>query len=961
MSRLEFWAEEDLPAYAATVEELFASYLSGLQDTDLMLPIARRWQRDGASNPGLVEWLSRWLQLVYPCERSEDTAEEAAVRARYPRTNRHPQLRLTYAAISAISLRPERTMLPALAHCVASARLCEVTPIINGKPHPNWLKSPYENLGILLRWGFTETVIPELAELATSSTDDLREGYVTLAELTCQVKLPQALHRTAEQSRWTFKPDTPERALTTLRNWLAKPASERDPHAPRLWHLDLFAVYECVELKPTETSELIGHLATTLAAAVKSAEAAAAHDIDAMWNALFPWVARFASCEAISSLAADYWGFVIHCDNPAGAAISAPLVPLPADQIDQLAALVETRIATRIGRANFDSVVTRACKIVFLSGTEVQIIRWLELGIHTPCGLGAEAWEILPVPRMLEKIATPRLAEMVWARFEKETTALDAGVGNRASIYWLKIYVYCVTGDEVVATYALDQLRTLPTEHPWVISFIRIVVRSRASRLLDAVLEQPELRRHLASDNAAHNFSWFLRVRSAWCPRLGFAEMLETLHPNVVAILVGLLPDEEQVKYARYLAKIALCKIAVSAAQQDPLFRHNWIVDESGGVIGWSLDEASGGSGTFHYPQSSVWGVDRNESGFFTAIKERADGASRESQLEGRERRLNAAIYAQNTRLENIERRHLAFFRANDTLNTWARKYSAEFTRYCQEFFAAWENTPVFECHFEISAFSEALLKAWSMVDLDAACRRRASGVGRISYGSGTRVWVHDVIPSDRFQLLSEPIGDMNGAQQWRLKALEECETDRDILQCVQAAMLGGSINWIRSSARHHYGKSPFAKERALAVTLLAFAGESEDDCLLSEWVESDESRWVRDHADWARRVQRQIRTAEARWAEIRELAERPDACVEIIATKLAVLKPVLPPTALAWPHVSSPVPQVAALLHAFRYNWESAGGAKGERELCQRKPHEFCRGERVNDVTKRMAPWWQL
>lgn len=310
---------------------------------------------------------------------------------------------------------------------------------------------------------------------------------------------------------------------------------------------------------------------------------------------------------------------------------------------------------------------------------------------------------------------------------------------------------------------------------------------------------------------------------------------------------------------------------------------------------------------------------------------------------------------------EKIDRRHLTFFCANSTLATWARLHSAEFVSYGEAFFAVWEKTSCFEHHFEMAGFSEALLGAWSRVDLDEACRRRERGAGRGSYGSGTQVWVEGVIPSDRFQLLDESVGNENSARLWRMKVLEGAETDREILQCVQAAMLRGSINWIRDIARTHYGTSSLAKERALAVTLLAFAGEAEDDQLLSQWIESDAFRWVRGHAEWAQRVRRQVRTAETRWGELRELAEQPDDRLEIVANKLTALSPILPPTALAWPKVISPVPRVAALLRAFWYNWQNGGGAKGERELCQRKPHEFCRGERVNDVTKRMSPWWRL
>lgn len=48
------------------VEWLFCNYLSDLQDTELILPLAQRWKERGASDASMTGLLHRWLHLVFP-------------------------------------------------------------------------------------------------------------------------------------------------------------------------------------------------------------------------------------------------------------------------------------------------------------------------------------------------------------------------------------------------------------------------------------------------------------------------------------------------------------------------------------------------------------------------------------------------------------------------------------------------------------------------------------------------------------------------------------------------------------------------------------------------------------------------------------------------------------------------------------------------------------------------------
>lgn len=952
-SRLGFWAEEDLDAYAAMTEWMFARYLSGTQDTELMLPLVRRWQSQGMEDARLTKWLIRWLRFVYPKKNDDDTEQQAIDRTRYPCVDHHEQLRLSFAVISMVSLRPEIGMLPELAWCAASARLCVVNEDHNGKMHTLHLKTPYENLGLLFRWSYTEMVVPKLAELAQpSDEEELQEGFKTLAECLRLSDLPAVLYREKPKQAWTFQEDTPQDILLKLREWLRDRSDPKKSHWPDVFRFKLFAAYLSVDLSEEETTQLVVLIESALSQAEN--EPAAEQRLHDMWTELFPWIARFATPAQTALLARGYWRFVLKCTNPGGAGIFGPTIPITKEECESLAELTESRAVIREMMFKQRCCYTDLYKTVLLTNDEPTIVRWLEVGLTAPPEMRAEAWQILPVAHMLERVATPRLAEMVWTRFEAARQTSETIPRDRGSLYWLEIYAYCVWGDERVARRFLLWLQELPVGHPWASSIIWVIARSGVSAVLDEALRTPEIYRHFAEWRAAHAFTWFLRAPRDWRPNLSYAEMLKTLPPEMVAYLIGWFSEADQLEYARGVAEAVYRKIAHTVGKVDPDFHYQWHIDDNGNQEGWTLREASHGSGTSHSPMSSVWGVDRNENGFFRQMKDRSREDAGQNQVD----LFNNAVGRARVRFEKLEERHLTLFHSSEVFETWAHLEPEEFVGFCRGFFSSMNRFA--DHYFDFAVLSEALLRAWSAIDLDAACLIRSGGLGDVNKSSGVGVCVKGAVPSYCFQVMNEANAHSGAATTWRLRALEDCESDRDILHCVMAAMMGGSIDWIRTKAREHYGKSALAKDRALAVSLLAFAGEVHDSVLLETWEKTDASLWVRAHSEWARRVQAQTRTAETWWSEVCQLANRSDADVGIIAAKLAVIKPILPPMALCWTRPKPLVPQVDALLHAFWYDWKNAGGAKGEAELCRRKPTEYCRGEPMRDVSKRMAPWWQ-
>ncbi|AHF94123.1 hypothetical protein OPIT5_06065 [Opitutaceae bacterium TAV5] len=950
--RLLFWAHTDLEAYGGMIEWMFSRYLSGTQDTDLILPIARRWKEHGASDVAMTGLIHRWLHLVFPRIRDEDTPEEAQKRARLPVVDHHEQLRLSFTAISILSLRPELAMLASLASSMATCELCSVTEETNGRSYKSRLKSPYENVALLMRWGYTEAVLPELTRMAETTDDTaLREGLGVLGRSLALAEIPLVLHKKREEPHWNISEVTPASEFRSLQLWLSK--EDRDLEWPGICHWGRFAAYPEHTLNPSEVRRLVDILDGALLAAPAGAQQA--HHLHNLWPELIPWLARFGSKEDLARLTVGYWRHAFSIQNPNEAVFGSHIVPLSEKGLLRLADHAALYLEEKTSRRDLSYCLTSILELVIIGGSPKAIMRWLELGLRARPDPRYDAWEILPVPYMLQKVACPELARLVWGKFEAAQKNASDESCVRAATYWLGIYAYAASRDHTAVTTAtaLEQLRTLETGHPWTKLLLRIVVRHASPLLINAFFIEASLSRHLLDGSLARDFYWFLRVPDDWQMPISCRELIAKYPAELAANLVDWMSDEEQIAYARGIGEAALRKVEGRATQVDPLYRPRWITAMDGNVEGWTIREIETGSGRSHSALSTVWGIDRNDSSLFKALKEHAEG---KPVAEEKVDRLNEALDRASSHYEELPDRHLTFFASAAALETWARLVPDEFCRFAIALTAALEAAP--EHFFELASFCSAVRRIWSRLDLEAACAVGVEGFGRKQRESRVGVWVLGAVPEDCFSLFS--IEDSPRAESWRLRALEECGNDQDILRCVIAAMLGGSIEWLRIQARTRYASAPLGKERGLAVSILAFGGASDDEPRLKHLEESDPSLLVRDQAKWARKVLRERLVAEALWQDICELVRTATADCAEVAAMLIVLDPIMQPTAIAWTRPPAMVPEVAALVTSFWQNWSDRRGTEGEKEIGRRKPKDFCRGEKVNDVSARMAPWWK-
>lgn len=177
--RISFWVEKDTVAYLQFVEAKFQDQILPNQEEVLIEPLARIWRNKKSQLNDLASRLTKWLQPIYSDEVITGDHNIDAESHQFP-TIYSTQIRLATAALSILSQRPERQFLSILARCYA---IHEQTPQFN------------ENIGRLMRWGYTETVLGDLYWLAELAKHDefLFKGFLGLSEDLQVVELPPSL------------------------------------------------------------------------------------------------------------------------------------------------------------------------------------------------------------------------------------------------------------------------------------------------------------------------------------------------------------------------------------------------------------------------------------------------------------------------------------------------------------------------------------------------------------------------------------------------------------------------------------------------------------------------------------------------------------------------------------------------------------------------------------------------
>lgn len=927
---LDHFSAGDIEAYTCALETLFRGYLPGSVETQLVVPLARIW-RGGTGVSGLLQVvLERWLRLVYPGGSTGSKDGKTEPPERFPVAAGWEQLRLSYAAISVISQRPTRELLPPLADCLHSISYCYRDHETGQKNLRIPVKLAYDIMEVLLRWGYTEMVLPEICERARqyAAGSDERDAWVDLAKcLHC--KLPEDLAATEQDSS---NPSDVE-----LVNSLGAFLDGNKQQARRLVFSDSLEMLAC----RTDVAELSSTQVVTLRQEVEKLlqqpKEAVVHGtvVSMLFLRLLPWLARY-DASAFHTICADFARLMFAAHDPVAALMDLDKVMPTTDAAQPLVerALQYDRLDDRFG-----AIAGKLTELVLLHATPDQVCAWFEKLNDVSEPRISSVVSILPIPFLISALAPPELASRAEARVQELVPQFAADPGNETNkqrlYHWLAIWADASPPSVEKTEWALAQVPVLCVDENLLWPLFHTAVCCGNRDVFFRALREPRFQNY--------------QKRFRWPPLAGVADAslrFEELQPFTNLSVSGELllasgNDTELFKWGQAVANIAM----TAASEPGPVLERPESVvvhvDENGRYQGLGIKSLPKGQNEYHTVYAGVWGINR--------------ASSQPSPTQADYDRLCEQFHSDFDKLSEWAGLELSLFDADKPLKRWAELAPDEFRAFTEKFLTRLATSRL-NNSFHLSQFASSV--AFTLFQLSPAPMMELAL--KLSKGSRHRVMVYDSgLSKFTQQLWRTEFSAHKEAVELRYRELADASDDEALLWNVLAARLGGTISEVNALAKK-WVLAPVARERALGVLLLGYSGDPQALPMLDALAKSDPSKWVRMNALWSARICRQDLSARAAYEHALSAADLPE-----LAARLAVVRPALLPLAYDWKRIAhSPSfsdPRMRIFHDLFWYHWSHKSSNQRDLTLLGRKLKEHCRGETLKSgVTDHMAPWWQ-
>lgn len=944
---LSFFVAEDFEAYVVAVEWLFRKFLRGDFETTLIAPLCRKWAQCGVADKPLVDVLERWLRLVFPGDASGSKNRDTAPPPDFPVAASEPQLRLSYAAISVMSFRPEVSLLPALLDCYRSHAFCYQDSGGPGEKFRVLVKDAYDHLGILLRWHLDEREwIDAFAEFAgrfEADGEDMRK-IRNFARNLRVASLPVVLG--VAEDIYVRRSDGAKNSVDYLRlvlngeegpplNYLSFEGFARDAVRRDLPALTDSEGQRLVQF----AQEFVRQHPLKIPVHNTFEQQIFVH--------LLPWVARYSPA-AYGRLIVDYALLGVGAKNPAEVFLELDgIIPVHESGSEIVAAIFE-RMPALLDLETLSGFIGEMTEAILLHGNAEQIRQWTEWLAIKPHPRGGSHVSWLPLPTAFRNYAP---VEFFTVARENAASAIDAlhrdpsdELSVHSARHWLHLACYAPRETES-AEWAFSMLNRLPPnrELEWPVVYFLVTIPD--VEVLRRTLRDERVRRFLQTE-----------VGGLLVLRLINNPQSEKLEPSEIDRLplsaAGLIhwrcDDAEGLgRWGRRLSIAALAFVKAAPPQTTIVHRSHRNADADGLMHGFGVDIPSGGYSRSHFRGSSAWGVDRHSE----------SAAATEEEVD----RLFEEFHHDLDRLREWAGSELAGFNASPALSRWVELEPAAFARFAETFFTQLETAGIktFEAMGTVAwCIAVAMVKsdprrALTIVEnWQADWSFRVVTLGGLCTAVVARIW-------------SSECDAAPGIAQLRRELCDRALTDEEIFVQVLSASRGGSRTEIIAIAKERLASSR-ARDRALATTLLAFIdqdGEVRD--LLQPTTDGDESYWVRDQAEWALEASAIEASCRMRYLSLLQ----PQQSLERLATGLAELRPALTPLARAWRFDVEKVAgwkpgtdRISTYLELFWYHWECHSESHRDVKIAGRKLKDYCRGEKLKDgVSSRMTPWWSL
>ena len=543
---LAFWAEEDPDAYAQVVEFEFEYHNSPNYEEALIEPLAKVWFNKKSDLNRLASRLTKWLLPIYTDDTPEDIVYTHTEGQRSSREKDDIQSQLLDAALSILSQRPERQFLKTLARCYATLHSNTDFGDSSNKRQRQFSRF-YEDIGKLMRWGYTKEVLGDLhwlAELAQADASLLR-GVYGLADCLL-VDLPPLLQRPLS------KKELETHAFIEQHNRRFKPYIDRIRNQERLligdspiangnYHgLDYLAVRTDLPDLHHEDHVEIKKILQDVSSNAKLGRGVGATLEDFCIENLLPWVAKddpksyaeLACCLKLNTLNQKWAQFKLSSIH------GLIFQPEDCEKITEaILGMKQSLVQGTDFHSDIEWLTSLLTEVLLFSAPEDKLTDWFEfLALREPLRRSI-CYE--PLPYLLEQLLPKSIVELARQKLEilGPGTADDQSMSKEGSgklperEYWGVLYAFGNQTDEELVTWALKELKLRKSDLTTGTFVLMLSALSDPKRFLDEILNSKEIRKHLFHENSRRSIVPIYEGKDA--------PSYETLVPLVPLEIVG--------------------------------------------------------------------------------------------------------------------------------------------------------------------------------------------------------------------------------------------------------------------------------------------------------------------------------------------------------------------------------------------------------------------------------------
>ena len=474
--RLSFWAEKDPDAYAQVVRVQLETHNSATYEKSLIGPLAHVWLHQTGQIDQLRLRLTEWFLVTSPDDDPEDIVYVGHKEDQFAREKSDIQTQLSRAAISILSQRPDPRLLEPLARCYGILQG-------NAESDRGWFRFSRfnEDLGKLMRWGYTEAFLEDLRLLEEQPQADqlLLKGVDRLKTHLQGVNSPR-LNTVIDRIR------NHEQILT---------GESSEVNANRGYHgLDYLAVRTDLDGLCDEDQDEIKKILDYISVNPKKR----------LSENLIPWVAKyelesyskFACDSKINALNPEYPPYVLRATQG--------LIFQQNDRERITKAILEVKQDLTqgddpsLGRANL------LTEILLFSAPEDILTDWFEfLASHAPLRevicykpLRYLLEQLLPKP--IVKLARQKLEELRSSVVDNSPPSNGESKEFPEEEFWCMLYAYAVPINEETIKYALEELKMREPDSTGTYPMLRLAL-SDPKQFLDEMLVDDKIKEHLSS------------------------------------------------------------------------------------------------------------------------------------------------------------------------------------------------------------------------------------------------------------------------------------------------------------------------------------------------------------------------------------------------------------------------------------------------------------------------------